>query len=230
MHEQLDATGGASVLTSLRALLPRRPLLLAEALQVAELQATRLLKLQGVEDLPVPDEVITSLPRILVETDRSLPDSVSGCSDWDRLRRCWVILINPREPRTRQRLTMLHEYKHIIDHGSPGLLRPNLVNGMQMAPEEYVADYFAGCALMPRRTLKAAWANGAQSVGALAATFHVSTRAMQVRLKQVGLVTLDDGDAGSAAAVARQTPARFRGRYLRRSTWSCPSQHLGAAT
>jgi Zn-dependent peptidase ImmA (M78 family) len=51
---------------------------------------------------------------------------------------------------------------------------------------EQVADYFAGCVLLPR-LLKRAWGNGVQTPHKLALAFGVSARAADVRLAQVGL-------------------------------------------
>jgi hypothetical protein len=231
MHERQHNEGRASVLASLRSLMPARRLTLGEAIQVAELQAARLLKLQDVDDIPVPNEIITSLPRVVVEHDRNLPPAVSGCSDWDRFRHAWVISINPKEPRTRRRLTILHEFKHIIDHTSAGLVRPQLATTLQMAPDEYVADYFAGCVLMPRRQLKVAWGNCDQSVEALAQLFDVSTRAMQVRLNQTGLLTVADEPPIDFDHRRPRTGSAFRPhRYHRYSNWSCPIRTIEVAS
>ena len=52
---------------------------------------------------------------------------------------------------------------------------------------ERLADYFAGCVLMPKRWLKSMWATETQSVEKLAARFEVTPRAMSVRLSQLGL-------------------------------------------
>jgi Zn-dependent peptidase ImmA (M78 family) len=230
MHQINKPEEPGGVLARLRSLAPLRRLTLAEALQVAELQAARLLSLQGIDDVPVPDEVITSLPRIRVEYDRNLPTSVSGCSDWDRHRRVWVIALNPREPHTRRRLTMLHEYKHIIDHNGPPLLRPQLVPGVNMAPEEYLADYFAGCVLIARSSLKAAYANrGLQTPAALARHFDVSVRAIEVRLSQIGLLTPSDDPGPVDSAGSRFASARWPHQYPSRTPWSCPLRRTEAA-
>jgi len=117
MHNNITQPG-AGVLTSLRALHPRRSLTLPEALHVAELQAERLRDLQGAHAVPIPTSIVTQLPRIIVEHDPELPaHAASGCSDWDSRRRAWVISLNPAEPRVRRRFTTMHEYKHILDHG-----------------------------------------------------------------------------------------------------------------
>jgi Zn-dependent peptidase ImmA (M78 family) len=180
-----------SVLASLRALLPKRRLNLFEAMRIAELQANRLLELSGARDIPVPIEVVTDLPRIHIDYEVDMP--ASGASDWDSQRKTWVITLNALEPGTRQRLSILHEYKHIIDHGSAGLVPER--HGRThygLSQEEFLAEYFAGCVLMPKRILKRAWGDGIQRIGDLAELFDVSERAMQVRLGQVGLLTAID--------------------------------------
>lgn len=175
-----------NVLTTLRSLAPSRTVSLSEALRIAELQANRLLLICGIQQTPVPTRVVSDLKRVSVEYDFDMPDQASGASDWDNRRRRWVITINGHQPETRQRFTTLHEYKHIVDHGQPGLhdAGNRLYYGLPAA--EFVADFFAGCLLMPRLLLKRTWGTGVQSVRDLAFRFDVSERAMEVRLRQVG--------------------------------------------
>src|SRR4051812_25519250 len=78
-----------TALAVLRAVVPRRPLFYGEAQRVAELQANRLLQLVGVQGPPVPDEVISELPRIRVITEIDLP--TSGASQWIS-GRWWLVL------------------------------------------------------------------------------------------------------------------------------------------
>jgi Zn-dependent peptidase ImmA (M78 family) len=109
----------------------------------------------------------------------------SGLSLWDGHQ--WIITLNRREPRTRQRFTLLHEYKHIVDHPSVDWLyrdRPGISASQQA---ERAADYFAGCVLVPRHHLHAAWSEGIQQLDLLAHHFAVSVRAISIRLGQVGL-------------------------------------------
>jgi hypothetical protein len=198
MHTTTTQAGG-SVLASLRALAPTQPMTLDEALRLAERQATLLLKLCGGPTVPVPTSIITGQPRITVEHDPDLPaHAASGCSEWDRHRRTWVISLNPTEPRRRQRFTVLHEYKHIIDHSGPGI-RPSRYT-YQRPDAEIVADYFAGCVLIPKRLLAAAYYDGIQRPADLAQLFDVSREAIQVRLAQIGL--------GEALLAERRRAAR----------------------
>jgi Zn-dependent peptidase ImmA (M78 family) len=175
-----------SMLASLRGLAPERQLHFGEALKVAELQASLFLGLHGIEQGPIPGEIVISQGRIAVEYDFDMPDQASGASDWDFTRRCWVITINGGQQVTRQRFTLFHEYKHILDHGRPRLIGADQQRYGRPA-SEYIADYFAGCVLMPRTLLKRAWANGVQRLADLAALFDVSERAIEVRLSQLGL-------------------------------------------
>ncbi len=181
--------GGTSVLAALRRLHPSRPLDLTDALWLAELQAHRLLQLRGAaHDIPVPTSIVTELPRIAVDHDPDLPkDAASGCSTWDYQRRAWVISLNPTEPRTRRRFTVLHEYKHILDHGSSAIRFSGSRAPFQRPAAEVVADYFAGCVLMPKRLLSAAYYDGIQQPRDLAELFDVSEPAIRVRLNQIGL-------------------------------------------
>jgi Zn-dependent peptidase ImmA (M78 family) len=183
-----SSAGNISVLASLRALLPERRVLFVEALQLAEVQAVRLLQLRQITEFPVPIEVVTELPRISVHYDPDLPrHAASGSSAWDHRSRSWIISINPDEPETRQRFTILHEYKHIIDHGHAGLGGRLPATIYRLTPLEYLAEYFAGCVLMPKAWIKAAFCSGLQHPAELAEHFHVSERAMEVRLSQLGL-------------------------------------------
>lgn len=177
-----------SVLSSLRALLPPRSLQFDDGLRIAERQAELLLRLRHIDGLPVPMAVIGDLPKITIVYDRNLPThATSGVSDWDEHRRTWVISLNPCEPRSRQRFSGLHEYKHIVDYGHPGFAAgtPRSIYGLR--PTEYIADYFAGCVLVPKRLLQRAFFDGIQHPSDLAQLFDVSSKAIRVRLLQVGL-------------------------------------------
>ncbi len=173
----------ASVLASLRSLVPRRQLTFTEARRIAEIQAARLLQLLDLTDLPVPDEAITELPRIRIQHVRDLP--TSGISFWDGQN--WIIQLSGLEPLVRQRFTLFHEYKHIIDHYAADRLYTGDRHHSAAEQAELVADYFAGCTLIPRRALKSAWGRGIQRPAALAEHFATSVQAIEVRLDQTGL-------------------------------------------
>src|SRR4051812_19963435 len=205
MHTTTNQPGG-SVLARLRALAPNHPLTLDEALRLAERQAALLLELSGGAVVPVPTSIVTNQPRIIVEHDHDLPaHAASGCSDWDSHRRSWIISLNPTEPRRRQRFTLLHEYKHILDHGGPRI-RPSR-RTFQRPAAEIVADYFAGCVLIPKRLLAEAYYAEIQQARDLAQLFDVSQEAAQIRLAQIGLAEALPEPSRRSASPMR--PARY---------------------
>ena len=172
-----------SVLTLLRSLVPRRDLALWESYRIAELQANRLLRYFDVQTTAVPSEIVSELPRIRIEREHSLP--VSGAAHWNG--RYWVITLSADEHRLRKRFSLMHEFKHIVDHTTKDYLyhdRPGLSAHEQA---ERVADHFAACLLMPKRVVKRLWGERHQDLTALAETLQVSPAAVRYRLDQLGL-------------------------------------------
>src|SRR5205823_8586336 len=96
-----------SLIASLRDIVPLKALTPAQGLDVGERQASRLLELSHVIEPPVPDSIITAIPRVQVE--RTAFGPVSGAAEWSHGR--WLILINSAEPPGRQRFSLAHEFK-----------------------------------------------------------------------------------------------------------------------
>lgn len=179
-----------SVLATLRGLIPSRQVHeFYEAKKIAELQATRLLELHHITTGPVPVELIGELPKIHIELS-DMP--VSGASFWDSRACQWVIQLNRYESPRRQRFTLAHEYKHIIDHGRSSGLYSGTATNTPAEQAEQAADYFAGCLLVPKVLLKRAYYGGMQQVADLARHFDVSEAAITCRLSQTGIVTRSD--------------------------------------
>ncbi|NYE95169.1 Zn-dependent peptidase ImmA (M78 family) [Psychromicrobium silvestre] len=173
-----------SVLSTLRSLIPNRDVhSLAEAKQVAEHQAIRLLQLHGIDDGPIPVEFIAELPKIEIELVEA---PVSGAGFWNG--NAWIIQLNKHENYRRQRFTLAHEYKHIIDHNRADGLYLGSKDLPAEEQAEHAADYFAGCLLVPKMLLKRAYYGGMQRPSHLANYFQVSEVAILVRLRQTGIV------------------------------------------
>jgi Zn-dependent peptidase ImmA (M78 family) len=106
----------------------------------------------------------------------------------------WLIVVNSADHPTRQRFTLMHEFKHVLDHHDGKRLytgRPWL-SGHERAADaakqrERAADFFAGCVLMPKSRMLHLWANGVRKPEDFATHFDVSPAAARVRLEQVGL-------------------------------------------
>lgn len=197
-----------SPLKHLRSVVPQRSLDFGEALRVAELQATKLHELvatpEGVQEFHLAD-----MPRIRIVRERGI--GVSGMSHWTGS--CWLITLNADDPIARQRFTMLHEFKHVIDHGYSRTLYTGDRRLSAAEQAERAADYFAGCALVPKRHLKSKWGNGLQSAPALAAHFGVSEPAIRVRLSQTGLSAIADAEPAARCARPVSTPRAYRQRF-----------------
>jgi Zn-dependent peptidase ImmA (M78 family) len=176
-HEQ-------SVLAFLRALVPSRPLTPSEGLRLAELQANHLLHHFEIETNAVPEQIISELPRIRVIREDGLP--VSGAAHWNG--RYWIITVNADEPMFRQRFSVMHEFKHVLDHTTKQFLYHDRPFHTADEQAERVADYFAACLLMPKRVVKRLWCQGNQNMTELAKMLFVSNRALHYRLDQLGLL------------------------------------------
>lgn len=176
-----NQTSSPSILASLRAMIPRCELTFDDTKLVAERQAARLRQLltQAGHDLSrgVDAAHLIALPRFRVVRE-SLP--TDGLSYWNRGE--WLIVLNGDQRATRQRFTLLHEFKHILDHGASHRLYRNDWEA------ERAADYFAACVLMPKPALKAAFCNLSQNLHWLAGHFGASKEAVAVRLQQIGLI------------------------------------------
>jgi Zn-dependent peptidase ImmA (M78 family) len=171
-------------ITELRVICPHRPLPPWEARVLAERQANRLLYAQGVAEPAVPELMIEHLPRVHVKYVQAR--RFAGSSRWDGAR--WVILINRDDTWGRQRFTMAHELKHVIDHPKLATLYANPRFGSAYLQAERAADYFAACLLMPRAWVKRAFYDkGVRDPRALARLFDVSAAAMRVRVDQLQL-------------------------------------------
>ena len=157
--------------------MPQRTLDVDESYRIAELQAARLRQMHQADEPMLTEDIITEQPRIEVASESELPSS--GMTFWNG--QSWIVLLGRDEARTRQRFSLFHEYKHILDHPVRKLRR------ISHRDNERVADYFSACALMPKRLVKRHYCSGVQRPEALAYLFGVSRQAMSYRLNQLGL-------------------------------------------
>lgn len=193
-----------SILGRLRSVVPHRSHITHEkSLRIAELQASKLAELLRVRPQDLGEHHIASLPRMMV-THEDLP--VSGMSHWNG--QTWVITLSTHDSLARQRFTLLHEFKHIVDHGQTTRLYGDDRDRTPAEQSEAVADYFAGCVLVPKRELKAAWGRRLQRPSELADYFGVSTQAVSVRLAQTKLNAERDA-VPTAARCARPISSRY---------------------
>lgn len=174
-----------SPVAELRVLCPHRALTVPESLRVAELQANRLLAAAGIAEPAVPEAVITALPRVAVERVARIP--VSGSVRWSK--GLWVIALARYEPPVRQRFSLAHELKHVLDAPFGDLLYPDWRGLGADERAEQVANHFAACLLMPKAWVKRAfYDHGLTDLRRLAYRFEVSQTAMRIRLESIGIL------------------------------------------
>jgi len=210
MQQTDTTTNSPSVLALLRGLVPHRQLTFYETLRIAELQANRLLRHFAIETDAVPDEIVSSLPRIRVVRELGWP--VSGAAHWNG--RYWVITLSADEHPVRQRFSLMHEFKHILDHTTKDFLYHDRPTSNAHEQAERVADYFAACALMPKRVVKRLWCQGPQDLGRLATTLRVSPAALRYRLDQIGLTEKPKRCETARYRYARQASPRTHSPLL----------------
>lgn len=172
-----------STLATLRNLVPQRPLQYQEALRIAELQANRFRELLQINTPAFPHEAIMELPKIEVAFDLDI--NVSGSAHWSGKH--WIIVINAHEDPIRQRFSLAHEFKHILDHTTRDFLYRGDANVTAAEQAERVADFFAGCLLMPKSQLKRLYYQGMQLPVELSQQFGTSVKAIKCRLRQTGI-------------------------------------------
>lgn len=158
---------------------PRWPISGREARWIAEQQADLLLAESGITEPAVPDTIVTALDGVTVYPLAKMP--VEGLlSASQPTEQGGQILIDGALPRAEQRLTLLHELKHIIDNGHHATLPRT----------QGVCADFAMNALTPATWLHADWQNGRQSPHELAEHYQVPVEAMERRLHDLGLRTM----------------------------------------
>jgi Zn-dependent peptidase ImmA (M78 family) len=202
------------VIAQVRDIVPLRPLTRSEAMVLAERQAGRLRALLGVEGLALDEHLLTRLPRL--EVRRHSPWPSSGASQWIDGR--WVIVLNAAEPFVRQRFSLAHELKHIIDHRFVTLMYRAIPEADRHRFIEGTCDFFAGCLLMPKIQLRRAWTEETQRLDRLARMFHVSEAAMATRLAQLGLTEPAPRCAPTDLDLAAYFNRSRGGRYQRAAT------------
>jgi Zn-dependent peptidase ImmA (M78 family) len=171
----------------LRAMVPRRSLGFREAEGVAERQADRLRSQLGSLSPRLREADLASLAWLTITRREHFPAAgTSTKTDYG-----WLIVLRGSDALVRQRFTLAHEIKHILDDSLidlPGGLYPALGGYSARDSTERICDRFAGALLMPKALLRADWADGLQDMAKLAKRYDVSRDAMSVRLSQLGLL------------------------------------------
>jgi Zn-dependent peptidase ImmA (M78 family) len=172
----------------------------SELKAIASKQAQHLLR--ALSPQPPVDvlNLITAFPSWNVLSEVRMP--ASGMTNWNSTKGSWITLINATEPLTRQRFSVLHELKHVIDHPQ----RKSLQRVLSPQSIEDLCDEFAALVLMPEDFVRSHWSDHVD-VQSLSTACGVSIEATHVRLGVLGLMNPPE----RSLVFARPTP----GPYLR---------------
>lgn len=200
----------STIIKTVRAMLPARPLDMGEAQAVAETQALELLRLLGMTGPPVDIGLLTKLPRVRVEVVSDLARrKLSGESGWHRGQ--WLVRISQKDSLTRRRFTLAHEFKHILDAHAERRVYRQLGSDEEHRRRyiEEIADSFAAYLLMPHPFVLHALREDVRDLRHMAALFEVSPVAMNRRLRDLGLrIERPDSSPHAAHKWFRGMPAR----------------------
>jgi Zn-dependent peptidase ImmA (M78 family) len=151
------------------------------ARQIAERQAKLLLAEAGITTPPVPTEIVSQLDGIHVYPLPEIPvKGLLGASKPSA--KGGDILIDSTLPTAEQRITLLHELKHIIDGGHATRLH---TRALRTGGEQLCTD-FALSVLLPATWLRNDWNNGQRNTTKLAERYQVPIEAVEQRLHTLG--------------------------------------------
>jgi Zn-dependent peptidase ImmA (M78 family) len=155
----------------------------AESADAVERKALEVLKRFGVSGPPVALEDICRAEGLAL-CFRSF-DYVAGLFINDDVFP--VIVVNSRQPLSRQRFTVAHELGHYyLGHERSSFAEPGGASRQERAAERFAANL-----LMPAAWVRRHWqmyaANRENRLSVLAGLFEVSQAALKVRLKELGL-------------------------------------------
>jgi Zn-dependent peptidase ImmA (M78 family) len=173
----------------IRSASPKRPLSYGESLSLARRQAGLIRQLLGatepefdttwlIEQTVVPVRHFASY-----EVDPDVSGYTKAHGENGELH------INKTEPIVRQRFTLLHEFKHLLDARDEDTLHAYLGGGNKTKKAgqiESICNEFAASLLMPLPILKDLWSKGTRETAQLARIFNVSGEAMNYRLIRMG--------------------------------------------
>jgi len=168
---------------TLQTLVPRTGLDHTEALIVAEVQATALLKMVGVVQPPVPVLILAQHLDVECVHDPAAREIGYHQERGDS----WCVGYGDLTPAGRD-ATVAHQLKLILDAAFDiDELYPPVAVMAPMLRRHHVAEYFAQCLTMPGAWVQQAWRRGERDGELLAERFGVSTASMMFRLRTLRL-------------------------------------------
>jgi hypothetical protein len=155
-----------------------RPWIPGRIFQLTEALANRYLERAGLNQPPVTTEFIRQFdisPRVEI---RTLPLKAYHGAVW-HVEDGWVVHLNKGDKSAKQKVTLFHEVFHILAHtkAGPVFRKHGISKGVF---NEILADYFAGCVLIPRVWVRAKWTE-VNDLKQMAEIFEVTKVSMWLR-------------------------------------------------
>jgi hypothetical protein len=153
--------------------------------QLLERLAITYLQMGNVCFPPVSTELVTLFDQQHNIEVRQLPLRAYHGAIWYQ-KDGWVIQVNDSDAAPTMRFTVFHEAFHVLAHSktSPVFRKRGSILG---SFNEWLADHFAGCILMPREWVVKKWAE-VEDLDMMAKIFAVPKSAMCIKLRQLGLI------------------------------------------
>ena len=153
--------------------------------QLVERVAEEFIKRAGAHCPPVPAEIVPLIDeQHRIEIHQLLLKAYHG-GVW-HLKDKWVIQLKGDDPPAAKRFTLFHEAFHILAHcRATPVFRKRY--GKVGSFNELLANYFAGCILMPRKWVKERWVE-VKDLDRMSEIFDVEKSLMWIRLREIGLI------------------------------------------
>lgn len=145
-------------------------------------------ELQGLKIIPLNVEGVAEKFGIHVEYI-SMEEDISGILEKDEDGNKWIMRVNKNHHPNRQRYTIAHELGHFCLHKHLTHFFEDHIffRGTESSKEEWQANDFASSILMPEQLLRDKVRSGIRNVEDLAKKFEVSTLALRIRAKNLGM-------------------------------------------
>jgi len=143
---------------------------------------------EKIETIPLDVEAIAEKFNIAIQ-NVPLDDDISGILHKIEKTDSWVIQVNKNHHPNRKRYTIAHELGHFCLHRHLKQEFEDRIffRGGESSPEEWQANDFACAILMPEDTFRDAVRSGKRNIEDLAREFKVSTLALRIRAKNLGM-------------------------------------------
>lgn len=146
-------------------------------------------KSRNINNVPLDVEKLIKEMGISIEYV-DFPDDLSGQLFKDPSTDKWVIQVNKKHHVNRQRYTIAHEIAHFCLHRHLKYRFEDEIffrGGESYDTEEMEANDFASAILIPEEEFKTKVRSGIRKIEELAELFQVSTLALRIRAKNLGM-------------------------------------------